>query len=108
MLIEKLGVGPWADVEHDGMSMVSIDGEPFDLDAVRGDSESMVALEDDAGSFVAHIVTPPDRHTTIFEGRVDENGDPVPSVVAMPLEMDKVKVTLWTKNVVENTQEVEE
>lgn len=106
MQIEKLGAGPWAEIGQDGMSVVTVDGETFDLDMVRGDTEECIEVRDGDGNFVAHIVTPPDRHTAIFEGRVDEGGEPVPSEVSMPLEMDRVRIVLWTK--IENTKPVEE
>ncbi len=107
MQIEWLGKGPWVDIDQSD-EVVTVMGQAYNLDEIRGDSEQHIEVRDDDGSFIAHIITPPDRHTTIFEGRTDENGDPIPSEVAMPLEMDRVRVILWTKNNTENINLMEE
>jgi hypothetical protein len=106
MQIEKLGAGPWADVVEDG-EIVSIAGVEYDIDALREDTEKIVEIGDGAGNFLAHIAIPPNTKTTIYEGLVDEDGNAIPSVVDMPVKMDRVKVVLWTENKISNS-EIEE
>jgi hypothetical protein len=106
MQIEKFGAGPWAEAVEDG-EIVSVAGVEYDMNDLRQDTEKIVEIGDGGGNFLAHIVIPPNTKTTIYEGIVDEDGNEVPSVVDMPVKMDRVKVVLWSLNEISNS-EIEE
>ncbi len=96
MQTDRLGQGPWAEMSALG-HVITLDGEEYDLDALCQDSEEMLEFADGRGNCVAHIVIPPRETETVSDGEVDEEGMEIVNEVPLPVNMDRVKVVLWTK-----------
>lgn len=50
----------------------------------------------DAGKYVAQIDIPPRTYIEVETGQTDEEGKPITEPQPVPLDMDKVTLTLWS------------
>jgi len=96
MKIEYMGDPPYHGFSIDG-AKITINGETYDLDALRKDSEVDINIYDDSKNFVANIVIPPNEYTYKDTGKKDESGNAVYEKILNPLNLDKVKLIVWHK-----------
>lgn len=67
------------------------------LDICRDAYSNLVnGVPDAAGEYVAQIDIPARTYIEVDSGREDENGERVMEYQPVPLDMEKVKLTLWS------------
>ncbi|KAA0257233.1 hypothetical protein FHQ18_11755 [Deferribacter autotrophicus] len=98
MKIEYKGNPPYCDFNLDG-NVLTIDGQLFNLDELRKDTENEINIFDDAGNFLANIIIPPNEYDLIDTGKTDENGAPIYEKVLKPLNIEKVRIVIWQKHI---------
>ena len=96
MHIEYKGKPPYWEYELSG-TVLTIGEHKLDLETLRADTEVVIDLKDDAGNFMANVIIPPNEYELIDTGETDEQGTPVYEQKLKPLNLDKVRLILWTK-----------
>lgn len=95
MIIEYKGNPPYNEFTLED-NVLTINCRDFDLDELRADSEVVIDVIDE-NNYVANIIIPPNEYETVQDG-LDENGNPKYIMLLKPLNLDKVKLILWSKN----------
>ena len=96
MKIEYKGNPPYWEYSLDGTKL-TLNGETYDLDNLRKDSEVDINIYDDDKNFIANIIIPPNEYDYKDTGKKDENGNPVYEKILKPLNIDKVRLIVWHK-----------
>lgn len=104
MRMQTRGAGPHPDVSVSG-SVVTVGEVAVNCEERQDDSAVLIDLRQDrggpvteggAGRQVASVYIPPRRYEEVETGETDDEGNPVVSREAVPLDCDQVLVTLWT------------
>ncbi len=96
MQIEYKGNPPYWKYELSG-SVLTIGEHQLDLEDLRSDTEVVIDLKDEDGNFIANVIIPPNEYELVDTGEKDEQGNPVYEQRLKPLNLDKVRLVLWSK-----------
>lgn len=96
MQVEFKGRPPHYDYKLSG-SVLTVGSYTLDLESLRGDTENVVDIRDEAGNFVANLILPPNEYELVDTGKTDEQGNPLYEKRLKPLNLSRVRLILWSK-----------
>jgi len=96
MHIEHKGKPPYYEFKL-SESVLTIEEHELDLEQLRADIEVVIDLKDENGNFIANVIIPPNEYELVDTGKTDEQGNPVYEQKLKPLNIDKLRLILWSK-----------
>jgi hypothetical protein len=96
MIVEYRGNPPFYSYNLDG-TVLKINGNLYDLETLRSDEEKIIDIYDEDKNYVANIIIPPNEYELLEINEQDEFGNPVFEKVLKPININKVKLTIWGK-----------
>lgn len=103
MQVIYMGNPPYYNISIDGLT-VEVDGETYNLEELRRDSEVIIDFLDENKNFKVNIIIPPNEYDLIESG-LDGDGNSIFENRLRQLNPDKVKIIVWQK--IENLKQQE-